>query len=335
MKFPSISVITAGPALGHDCMIDATTLQQVLELGNAHAPLKVFADHNETVTDLIGGMSNFRLEGDQVKADLETIEENPLSSYYAKILDIFPESLGFSIAWTGSLEQIEGVNYARVAELTSCDLVAQPAANPTGIYSSKIRTHRLRGKKSPVKSDRGENPDAVAADSLPSPVDEEPGDVETGATLPVEGKAPEVDNSDLDTMSNPTAPLPTPSTEEALSSTLKDALAPIHTALSAIHDRLAAIETSRTNPNQYEDEEGEDEGMSAKLSAKLDTLTSKLSVLENAGSGTAAVATTPEVSPADLVAQYEGLTGKAKVEFAKKNFSKLKAVLPKTSEPVR
>lgn len=340
MKFPSISVITAGPALGHGCFIDATTLQQVLELGNENAPLKVFPDHNETVTDLIGAMSNFHLDGDQVRADLELIEENPLSGYYAKILDLFPHELGFSIAWNGGLEEIDGQSFARITELTSVDLVSQPAANVGGVYSAKIGSRKLKaGKASKASkvskvqnrtlapSDKGLTPEEIAADSLPHPVQEGPADV--AETLPevIEQMPKQVDSEILDTMSTDANPMPV-TAEEALSAALAKALEPINAALSAMSEKLEALAAAEAQEVIGDKAEpmDEDEGMSAKLAE----ITAKLSVLETAATGSAPVAGGAfEQAPVDLAAAYEALSGKEQFAFAKKHFNKLRHILAK------
>ena len=332
MKFPAISVCTAGPAIGHDCFIDSKTLTQIMEIGNANSPVKVFPDHNETVTDLIGAMSNFYLDGDQVKADLDLIEENPLSGYYAKILEIFPDSIGFSIAWAGSLEEVEGKNYARVESLTSVDLVSQPAANPTGVYSAKIQSKKLKSNKG--SSEKGKSPEEVAETALPHPIEEMPSDV--AETMPdvidPDGQG-QVDKSPLDTMANPDSNQPPVTAEEALSTALSKALSPITEALSAISEKLASM-TPQNNPDQYEDGEGEDEGMSkgGKASSELSAIRAELAAIREAGTGSAPVSGGAfEKAPADLAAAYEAIESpKEKASFAKKHFTALKAILPKS-----
>ena len=169
MKFDSVSVITAGPALGHGVTIDSKTLDLVSALGNNEAPVKVFPDHDESVTDLIGAMTNFRVEGDQVKADLELIAEHPLSGYYGKILDVFPESLGFSISWEGTTETVDGQEYCRPSGILSVDLVSRPAANPQGVYSARTAPRKkLSEVPKPVTS--VDNPEKVTMsnDTVPA-----------------------------------------------------------------------------------------------------------------------------------------------------------------------
>lgn len=168
MNFDSVSVITAGPALGHGVSIDSTTLDLVAALGNSEAPVKVFPDHDESVTDLIGAMTNFRVEGDQVKADLTLIAEHPLSGYYGKILDVFPESLGFSISWEGTTEDVEGTAFCRPSGILSVDLVSRPAANAGGVYSARTAPRKkLAEVPKPVASVDNAEKVTMSTDTAP------------------------------------------------------------------------------------------------------------------------------------------------------------------------
>jgi hypothetical protein len=284
MKFPGVSVITIGPALGHDTEIDAVTLDQVAKLGNAAAPVKVFPDHDESVTDLIGAMSNFRVEGEQVRADMELIAEHPLASYYSKILGVFPESLGFSISWMGSCIEAAGAKFARVSELLSVDLVSRAAANPSGVYSS-----RSAGKK--LSAFAVEPPDAESDDTLP------------------------VDTNEKDNMTEPTsAPAAQAATAGLAADPISAALAPITDALAAISAKLDAfIAADAVEDAQPMEEDSEDS-----MSAKLDAVITKLSVLEEAGRGTDPVE--GDTTGDNLVTRFESLSSDSeKVAFARRH----------------
>lgn len=136
-KFKGISVITAGPALGHDMVIDETTLEQVVELGNANAPVKVLANHSNDVGAILGMLENFRIDGPRVRADLELLENHPQAEYYAELLGKLPDQLGFSISFSGIPRMAEdGTVLADVRDLWSVDLVTRAAANKS-IYSAK------------------------------------------------------------------------------------------------------------------------------------------------------------------------------------------------------
>lgn len=136
-KFKGISVITAGPALGHDMVIDETTLEQVVELGNASAPVKVLANHSNDVGAILGMLQNFRIDGPRVRADLELLQNHPQAEYYAELLGKLPDQLGFSISFSGIPRTAEdGTALADVRDLWSVDLVTRAAANKS-IYSAK------------------------------------------------------------------------------------------------------------------------------------------------------------------------------------------------------
>ena len=135
LKFEGISVATVGPALGHQMMVDDVTLLQAEQAGQAGSPVKVFVDHDESIDSLIGFLANFRIEGDQLRADLELLASHPQSSFYSEILTKAPNRVGFSMTFSGAPEESEdGMRLARVKDLVSVDLVSRPAANPDGVF---------------------------------------------------------------------------------------------------------------------------------------------------------------------------------------------------------
>lgn len=135
LKFEGISVATVGPALGHQMMVDDVTLLQAEQAGQAGSPVKVFVDHDESIDSLIGFLDNFRIEGDQLRADLELLASHPQSNFYSEILTKAPNRVGFSMTFSGAPEESEdGMRLARVKDLVSVDLVSRPAANPDGVF---------------------------------------------------------------------------------------------------------------------------------------------------------------------------------------------------------
>lgn len=135
LKFEGISVATVGPALGHQMMVDDVTLLQAEQAGQAGSPVKVFVDHDESIDSLIGFLANFRIEGDQLRADLELLASHPQSTFYSEILTKAPNRVGFSMTFSGAPEENEdGTRLARVKDLVSVDLVSRPAANPDGVF---------------------------------------------------------------------------------------------------------------------------------------------------------------------------------------------------------
>ena len=137
-KFKGISVITAGPALGHGMIIDAETLSQVVERGNEAGQVKVLSDHSGSISNIIGYLEDFRLDGGQVRADLTLFQSHDSFSFFSELISTLPGQVGFSISFSGIPRTAEdGTTLADVQSLWSVDLVLSPAANPTGIFNAK------------------------------------------------------------------------------------------------------------------------------------------------------------------------------------------------------
>jgi hypothetical protein len=100
----------------------------------AGSPVKVFVDHDESIDSLIGLLNNFRIEEDQLRADLELLSAHPQADFYAEILSKAPGRVGFSMAFSGKPEEVGEKRFARVENLVSVDLVSRPAANREGVF---------------------------------------------------------------------------------------------------------------------------------------------------------------------------------------------------------
>ncbi|NBW02033.1 MAG: hypothetical protein EBR85_10225, partial [Betaproteobacteria bacterium] len=138
-KFKGISVITAGPALGHGMVIDAETLNQVVEKGNEAGQVKVLSDHSSSVSNIIGYLENFGLDGGRVRADLTLFESHEGFAYFSELISTLPGQIGFSISFSGvPREAADGTQLADVQTLFSVDLVTSPAANPTGVFHARV-----------------------------------------------------------------------------------------------------------------------------------------------------------------------------------------------------
>ena len=150
--FKRISVITAGPALGHGMVIDADTLEQVVQAGNDLGQVKVLSDHSSSVSNIIGYLENFTLDGGRVRADLTLFESHEGFSYFSELISTLPGQIGFSISFSGVPRMAEdGTQLADVSTLYSVDLVTTPAANPTGVYSARVDTRKSLNMETSVK----------------------------------------------------------------------------------------------------------------------------------------------------------------------------------------
>jgi hypothetical protein len=130
---------------------------------------------------------------------------------------------------------------------------------------------------------------------------------------------PKVDTSEITTaMANPT-----PSTDTAA-----DPMAEVLAQIKALSNKLDAFIASDPVDDQKAIDESIAKEAASEMSAKLDTVMSKLSVLEEAGKGASPVATEPVEE--NLVEKFESLSLKDKIAFARANDKALRAMLPKT-----
>lgn len=158
------SVISEGPALGHDSVVDLTTMEQVIALGNkATHGIKSRFDHpnasNTSMGTFLGRSKNFRQFGGHVFADLhlsESAKEAPQGDLYTYVLGLAerdPNAFGASIVFEGKFESQlneDGTQkkdaqgkplprLTRVESLLASDVVDDPAANPGGLFDKGDR----------------------------------------------------------------------------------------------------------------------------------------------------------------------------------------------------
>lgn len=140
-----VSVISEGPALGHGMFCDAKTLQSVKECAETYrGGLKVKMEHHTDAKDIVGSLRNFRISGTQLRADLHLLKKSPHYGHIIEMAEVMPDGFGLSIAFSCETEELPvtlstgetGVRkFARCVEIYSADVVDQPAANPTGLFS--------------------------------------------------------------------------------------------------------------------------------------------------------------------------------------------------------
>lgn len=139
-----VSVLTEGEAKGHNVFIDGTTLLQVKSQAESFSDgVRVKMNHGTGVESMAGVLKNFSIEGPQLLADFRLLKS---SVDYAKIMEmaqIMPGAFGFSISFQNVPEKIAALSYARSTALYSADLVDQPAANPSGLFSQPVDSSPL------------------------------------------------------------------------------------------------------------------------------------------------------------------------------------------------
>jgi hypothetical protein len=135
-----VSVITIGEAKGHGMLIDAQTLVEVKAAAETYAGgLKVKTDHYTGFNEIVGTLKNFRIDGDQLRADLYLLKNHDATARILEMAELMPDTFGLSISFTGEHEESDNdIVFARCTEIYSADLVDAPAANPTGLFSAKV-----------------------------------------------------------------------------------------------------------------------------------------------------------------------------------------------------
>ena len=137
-----VSLITKGPALGHGVMIDDKTLEQVKSAAEQYSGgLKVKLDHSGGAGDIVGYIDTLRIEGEKLLGDLHLLESSVHRAYILEIAERIPDTFGLSIAFSGPSEKSADklTTLQRCSEIYSVDLVSEPAANPNGFFSRKLK----------------------------------------------------------------------------------------------------------------------------------------------------------------------------------------------------
>ena len=137
-----VSLITKGPALGHGVMIDDKTLEQVKKAAEQYSGgLKVKLDHSGGAGDIVGYIDTLRIEGEKLLGDLHLLESSVHRAYILEIAERIPDTFGLSIAFSGPSEKSADklTTLQRCSEIYSVDLVSEPAANPAGFFSRKLK----------------------------------------------------------------------------------------------------------------------------------------------------------------------------------------------------
>lgn len=134
-----VSLATVGPARGHGVFCDEMTLTQLLGSARTFASgLKVKMDHGGGAGDIVGVLRDLRIDGTQLRGDLHLLRSYEKREYVLELAETMSDTFGLSVAFSGPTEERGGKLFARCTEIYSCDLVADPAANPSGLFSARV-----------------------------------------------------------------------------------------------------------------------------------------------------------------------------------------------------
>jgi hypothetical protein len=109
---------------------DAKMLDQVVESGNKRPSVKAKMNHSSDVATHFGFYSNFRREGDNVRADLTLFDDLQAAKVVRNIAKHTPTEYGNSIEYNYEyeLDATGKIALARCKNLSSVDIVDDPAA---------------------------------------------------------------------------------------------------------------------------------------------------------------------------------------------------------------
>lgn len=138
-----VSVITAGiTARGHHLEVDMTTLRQIKECAEKMGTVPTKWNHKTGADAVNGYLKNFHIEGNQLRADWHLLRSHSQYDQAIELAERMPKNVGLSAAFLGDDEPIEKegkkLMAARCDTLISVDLVATPAANPSGLLQAKL-----------------------------------------------------------------------------------------------------------------------------------------------------------------------------------------------------
>lgn len=134
-----VALITSGvQARGHDLEVDHTTLEQIHECAVALGTVPVKWNHRTGADAVNGYLDNFRIEGVKLLGDWHLLKTHDRYDQAIEMATRMPKNVGLSAAFMGEDEKRGERTLARCSELISVDLVAQPAANPDGLFEAKL-----------------------------------------------------------------------------------------------------------------------------------------------------------------------------------------------------
>lgn len=152
--YPGVLVIEKGPAKGHYAVkessgrvvqydstnpehselrkypitIGDSTLDDVARCGQLDGATKCKLDHGSTVRDIVGDYTNFRRDGDKVRADLTLDSRFDCYGHAVALIDRMSKKIGNSIDFDYKYEIHGEIAIARCVKLNSVDIVDAPAA---------------------------------------------------------------------------------------------------------------------------------------------------------------------------------------------------------------
>lgn len=133
-----VSVMQAGEMPDRGQYVDSKSLQMLKGCCEKFANgVKVKMDHGGGIGDVAGMLRNFRIEGDVLRADLHFLDSEDGAAKIMEMAREIPDTFGLSVSVEQTLEEGNGRLSIRPTAVFSVDLVTDPAACPTGLFSTR------------------------------------------------------------------------------------------------------------------------------------------------------------------------------------------------------
>lgn len=134
-----VSIITEGPIRGWGMFCDAACLASVKKLAEARGPGGLAVKFNPDTFDhgpggIAGHFGEFRIEGDQLLANLFVEPAYPARDYLLNLAANQPGSFGLSVDIEYATENKGGQMMCRCAAIDAVTVVDLPAANARGLF---------------------------------------------------------------------------------------------------------------------------------------------------------------------------------------------------------
>ena len=144
-----VSIMQVGEVRGHECFSDEKTLQTVRDCAKAYKNgVKVRVDHGSGVMNIVGAIRGIKIAKDGVlRGDLHLFEHAEEADRLLELASEIPDTFGLSISFSGCDEKIKNQKFARCEEIFAVDLVPEPAANATGLFSTKTTNLNMDPKE--------------------------------------------------------------------------------------------------------------------------------------------------------------------------------------------
>ena len=130
-----VSLISLGNAEGHfdkkgrQEVVDEVTLQQVFKYCVGAKTVKIKANHNGQVEEVIGWCDNFALQAEKVVGDAHFYDTEPLRLKLYAIAKQNPDHIAISLEFTGEDKARGEISLSRCDQVIAASFVSEGAAN--------------------------------------------------------------------------------------------------------------------------------------------------------------------------------------------------------------